>query len=360
MKYSKATLALFLASTASTMSIDFTADALNEIVGDGCTNKFTFRSLFVTETDSSCESCVFCDGSASNSIFIPDKENTCIDCSTADNACKALKVITSFDKEWLMDFFSLSSSSMGSETDPAKVLLQASNDLTSWKELYNSKLTFTEREKAKGIVLSNDESYKYYSITFVRKPTSAKMHLGRYGLVENYTKGCAAKLYQTITGDSIRFDFTDRESLKKAVDLWILNKPQALKDYGDIKYWGTGKVTDMKHLFYLYGNVHDTPKFNDDISLWDTSSATTMYAMFHSIAFNRDISKWNVSNVTTMESMFNAGFFNQDISDWNINKVRDMNHMFDKASAFKQKLCWKLDGKITTGMFRDSSGSIGC
>jgi surface protein len=44
----------------------------------------------------------------------------------------------------------------------------------------------------------------------------------------------------------------------------------------------------------------DNHAFNGDISNWNVSNVTNMYAMFAFSSFNQDISKWDVSNVTVM------------------------------------------------------------
>ena len=54
--------------------------------------------------------------------------------------------------------------------------------------------------------------------------------------------------------------FTDRSSLKTAVNLWLSNQPQALSTYGDISAWDVSSVTDMSEMF------NDATSFNDDIS----------------------------------------------------------------------------------------------
>ena len=63
-------------------------------------------------------------------------------------------------------------------------------------------------------------------------------------------------------------------------------------------------VTDMSQLFDV-DHVPGANKFNGDISKWDVSSVTTMFAMFSRASeFNGDLSKWNVSRVTNMAAMF--------------------------------------------------------
>ena len=45
--------------------------------------------------------------------------------------------------------------------------------------------------------------------------------------------------------------------------------------------------------------------------------------------FNQDISSWDVSNVTNMFAMFyDCKSFNQDISSWDVSKVKNVYNIF--------------------------------
>ena len=47
--------------------------------------------------------------------------------------------------------------------------------------------------------------------------------------------------------------------------------------------------------------------------------------MFFGTPFNQDLSGWDTSKVTTMFATFwNASSFNQDIGNWNTSKVTNM------------------------------------
>jgi surface protein len=85
--------------------------------------------------------------------------------------------------------------------------------------------------------------------------------------------------------------------------------------------------------------------FNQDISNWDTSEVTTMFAMFsNAVNFNQPINKWNVGKVTTMQSMFeDAAAFNQPIGEWNMSNVTNITQMLLGATNFNQDLsAWNV------------------
>ena len=100
----------------------------------------------------------------------------------------------------------------------------------------------------------------------------------------------------------------------------------------DISAWDTSQVTDM---YAMFGHAD---AFNQDIGGWDTARVTTMYATFWGRsqpfedtvkAFNQPIGAWDVSKVTTMKDMFAyANSFAQDIDAWNPSSVPDMTDMF--------------------------------
>eukprot|EP00964_Phaeocystis_antarctica_P133469 scaffold97676_cov57-Phaeocystis_antarctica.AAC.2 len=68
--------------------------------------------------------------------------------------------------------------------------------------------------------------------------------------------------------------FTDKASLKTAVQAYNANPTAAIATYGPIADWDVSAITDMRELF------KDLKNFNADVSNWDTSSVTTMYQMF--------------------------------------------------------------------------------
>ena len=106
----------------------------------------------------------------------------------------------------------------------------------------------------------------------------------------------------------------------------------------DISSWDTSNVTNMKNIF------SSASSFNQDIGNWDTSSVTSMAYMFAGDAgtvvssFNQDIGNWDTSNVTDMDAMFATSVFNQDIGDWDVSNVTIMQSMFNHATAFNQDI----------------------
>jgi len=136
-------------------------------------------------------------------MFNPHIDSTCIQCASAENSCNTLKVVTSFQHAWIMEFITLASSAMEADSDPNKIIVEGSEDLETWNELYNSDLAFTSRKKGEDFVFSNHKSYKSYSIKFERKAESTKMNVGTYGVVQSYAKACTSNIHGRITGKSI-------------------------------------------------------------------------------------------------------------------------------------------------------------
>ena len=68
--------------------------------------------------------------------------------------------------------------------------------------------------------------------------------------------------------------FTTKAELQTAVREYNTNPTTATSTYGSIAGWDVSMITDMSWLFYNLNN------FNANISSWDTSKVTTMWAMF--------------------------------------------------------------------------------
>lgn len=118
---------------------------------------------------------------------------------------------------------------------------------------------------------------------------------------------------------------------------------------GDVGYWDTSNVTDMKRMFYR------NPSFNQDIGAWDISRVTQIYYMFReNSSFDQDVSAWDTSNVTDMSGVFHsASSFNQDISAWDTSSATTVNSMFYGASSFDQDVSeWDVGNVDNYDLFR--------
>lgn len=114
--------------------------------------------------------------------------------------------------------------------------------------------------------------------------------------------------------------------------------------------------TDMTVPTVLPQNINSTvtmfdgcQRFNQDISMWDTSYVENMSVMFRNcISFNQPIGGWDVRNVTDITEMFaGCSSFNQDISGWDVSQVKRIQGTFDGASVFNSDISgWGLDSAI--------------
>jgi surface protein len=170
-----------------------------------------------------------------------------------------------------------------------------------------------------------------------------------------------------------RFLVFDKSSeLRRAVDDYLANNVKktyvARKYYGwPIGIWDVSKIQDFSFLFAADG-VGDGSKrfdpsaasFNEDISGWDVSSATSMRSMFNqATSFNQSIGNWDVSKVADMSNMFySAGSFNQLLGDWEVSSVRDMSYTFSYATSFNQSFAdWDVSSETDMrGIFTGANG----
>ena len=73
--------------------------------------------------------------------------------------------------------------------------------------------------------------------------------------------------------------------------------------------------------------------------------------------FNANISWWDVSGVTSMYAMsHDTNSFNGDILGWDVSSVTNMGAMFYTANPFNHELCWDVGSKSTGILFTGAGG----
>ena len=118
----------------------------------------------------------------------------------------------------------------------------------------------------------------------------------------------------------------------------VANKYMKLRTVGDLSGWNTSNVTDMYAMF----QECDCLESIGDISGWNTAKVTYMNGLFNCcvrLGGIGDLSGWNTSNVTDMDAMFQDCEYLEsigDISNWNTSKVTNMAWLFNR--------CVRLDG----------------
>ena len=102
-------------------------------------------------------------------------------------------------------------------------------------------------------------------------------------------------------------------SLRAAVKDYFEDKAATEREWGKIGTWDVGRVTDMLELF------RGRTDFDEDLGAWDTSSVTTMKAMFATCYSytGQGIGAWDTSSVKNMSLMFDGCHaFCADIGAW--------------------------------------------
>ncbi len=109
--------------------------------------------------------------------------------------------------------------------------------------------------------------------------------------------------------------------------------------------WDVSTIQDFDLMF------ESANSYNEDISIWNTSSAVSMSHMFlFNTGFNQNISIWNVSTVETFDFMFDgASSFNQDLSSWDIGNALSMDDMFTDSDLSRSNYDAILNGWASQG-----------
>jgi len=208
---------------------------IEETIGDGCRNNFSFYGRFITSERKECFSSALCEGNNFNSLFMPKGMGLCVKFSEEEVDCNVLEVVTTFQEPWSMKYVTLQASDMDATHDPQDITFLASHDAVQWDELHKNNVHFSERGEIVEFIFNNENNYKYYSILV--KGRNKLMNVGHYGLVQAYTKSCAAQLFYNITGYMVPY-FTTQFNYN-----WI---DEDYVDTGVLTFLTTEQVQDVQ------------------------------------------------------------------------------------------------------------------
>ena len=116
--------------------------------------------------------------------------------------------------------------------------------------------------------------------------------------------------------------------LRDAAHRFVSNDPTVVGVYCPIvANWCVDRVT-------TFDNVFNSLNFNEPLTNWNTSSATSMYAMFaYAKTFNQPIEQFQVSRVVNFNCMFfEAEAFDQSLLTWGTSSAISMRAMFEYSS----------------------------
>lgn len=116
----------------------------------------------------------------------------------------------------------------------------------------------------------------------------------------------------TTSGSRLKcFDTTDelRIAINQYIDADTYDSTLATQYGWPLGQWCVSLLQDFSNLF-CNTNLHHKNSFDEDLSSWDVSKATSMEGMFqnchHYNNAGNNLNQWNTSRVTTMSRMFTS------------------------------------------------------
>jgi surface protein len=246
-------------------------------------------------------------------------------------------------QEWVED---IDLSYVSSVMDWLKLVATASStkiDVSSW-DLPNAGFTTFGQQPINAGLLSGFGNWNTSTIT-----DFTEMFYGATGAnIEDITG------WNTSSATSMRRMFNQEVSWTQGLDTFNQN----------LNSWDVSAVTNMSQMF------RGRHSFNQSLNSWDTSAVTDMSSMFEETLDSFNITSWDVSSVQNFSAMFrNSGTydstnnitypgFNEDISGWNTGSATDMSYMFQNTQSFDQDISgWDVSNVVDSTDFDNNSNT---
>ena len=230
--------------------------------------------------------------------------------------------------------------------------------MTIKKEEYNSFIDTLSFDQISDYVVGKS----VFKITLAKEggDSNSPVYLGENGVTIKVRDGAEigdtgevnGVTYTVVDEAILRQMVEDGEDVSKVATTRVQNMSKLFllkNNISDISNWDVSNVTDMFAMFSTASS------FNQDISGWDVSKVTDMSEMFDKTSFNQPIGNWNVSNVTNMRFMFYKTPFNQDISNWNVGNVTNMEWMFVDTNFDQDIGDWDVSNVTSMGIMFQST-----
>lgn len=176
--------------------------------GNGGENKAGYTVTYLTNGDGNCDGCSLCSGSSNMHLFDEKEANDfCVQCDRNDNGgCNKVRIDTSFEKAWIMRFFTLTSSNGPTGDDPQRVQMYGSwNNGVNFHNLLDTTAHFdtSDRKKAFQQIFSGKAyhtAYNFMRIFIFKKNGTKKIQLGGYDIRQDYLSHYLQDLNQDLLG----------------------------------------------------------------------------------------------------------------------------------------------------------------
>jgi len=225
------------------------------------------------------------------------------------------------------------------------------SNVTTMQQMFESANRFNNGD-AKFATTSNSLSW-----TTSRVENFAGMFNNTYMFNQNLNT------WDVSSGTTFRLMFSVRFNVLNSV-YFNNGDTQGATSANTMTWFGTPSLPAQVDLLGLFRN---NTWFNQDVSAWNTSKATTMTSVFQgATSFNNGLAagsggslSWDTSAATNMGGMFSgASNFNQSIDYWDTSQVLSFVSMFQDATRFNNgsssisvsRMVWRTTSGVTTNM----------
>jgi len=220
--------------------------------------------------------------------------------------------------------------------------------------------TTTRTKNATNNNTQQQQQYHQAASTATTTTTTTSSSTAPHSTTAPASTSTAAPAASTAAPSSSLHQITDH-NIHHAVKEFMKNKASCIAQYGPMDQWDVQHVRDFSHLFSTQRS--DTLlHFNEDISMWNTSSGQNFsHIFFGNAKLNLNLKAWNVSQALDLTAAFSntQAFVGHGLSTWDVSRVTSMHAMAHGALKFDSGAVRSWSPKSLVDASKMFSGAIG-